>query len=115
MEHGGSKEGERSARNMDLHAAQDVHPDEGNAVGILQNDLREPDLTGVKDKARNFVLHENADAVVIVRVMEGTANARAVGTVGRLPVPVVDEEACLVGSEAAVDKDVVAAVVDTAV
>ena len=59
--------------------------------------------------------NEETDAAVSGSVVKGTAHRGAVGVIGRLSLGIVDQKSLLIAVKTAVDKHIVAAVVDTAV
>ena len=100
---------------MDGDLAAVVHTVKNDAVAVFQNGLGEEHLAAAEHVAVARTQKLDADALVFIGVIEGTAHRGAVGIVVGLTTGIVDKEAGHVGIEAAVDEHVVAAIIDAAV
>ena len=102
LEHAVGENDAAAAFDVDGNFAAVVHAVENDAVAVFQNRLREEHLTAAENVAVDGSQKLDADALIMVGVIEGAADGGAVGIVIGFVIGIVDKKAGLVGVEAAV-------------
>ena len=103
---------------MDLNIDKSVKmgTDELNPHGVFQNNVGKADLARAENISRSGIYDLNTDpTVIVVGMVEGTADRRSVSVVFCHAVAVVDQKVSCISAEIAVQEHIVSAVVDTSV
>ena len=102
--------------DLNIDKTMNMRTDKLNPLGVFQNNIGKADLTRAENISRSGIYDLNTDpTVIVVGMVEGTADRRSVSVVFCHAVAVVDQKVSCISAEIAVQEHIVSAVVDAPV